>query len=117
MEARKGNGLGLIQEQAFILLCYISWLISANNCVMISHVLRAVIGGQTARNDEDQALWFDCVSKPKKVHKCMRLCVCTSAMHLLQLLQKRSAGPVLQDCIGHSRKTSRIKSLDHIKVL
>lgn len=43
--------------------CYIIWLISANNCVIISHVLRAVIGGQ---NDEDQVLWFDWVSKPKK---------------------------------------------------
>lgn len=63
--------------------CYIIWLISANNCVIISHVLRAVIGGQ---NDEDQVLWFDWVSKPKNIHKCACLCVCISAMHLLQLL-------------------------------
>jgi len=40
LEAPKGNGLGLIQEQAFISPCYIIWLISANNFVIISHVLQ-----------------------------------------------------------------------------
>ncbi len=39
LEATKGNSLGSIQEQAFISLGYIIWLISAYNCVMISHVI------------------------------------------------------------------------------
>ncbi len=64
LEATKGNRLGSIQEQAFISLGYIIWLISAYNCVMISHVLWA---GQTGQNDEDQVLWFDCVREPKNL--------------------------------------------------
>lgn len=42
---------------------------------MISHVLGA---GQTGQNDEDQVLGFDCVRKPKNIHRAVCVCVCFS---------------------------------------
>lgn len=52
---------------------YIIWLISANNCVIISHVLWDVIDGPTGQNDKG----FSWVGEPEtRMHECYSTCTC-----------------------------------------